>query len=70
VDEKKIIQLLAGKSYYRSSDGQIEISEVKNVDLFDTNALINPFSAHKLRNTLTMKGEENKDLFKNINPKL
>lgn len=61
---------MKGKDYYRSVDGTLEISVVKEIQDLETCNLINPFSSVRLSNKIKAKGEDDSQFFSKIKPKL
>jgi hypothetical protein len=53
-----LVKLLKGNSYYRSENGDAEVSLVKGIDPFEGNSLKNPFSSTQLSNRIKTKGED------------
>ena len=61
---------MIGKEYYKSEDGNLEISQVQGIGPLDPKTLRNPLSSEAFLNTLRKKGENNEEIFMMYKPKL
>ena len=72
VDEKQIVKSIREMEgdYYRSADGGVEASRVKDIPPFDINGIPNPFSSERRASFIREKGQDNEELLKKLLPKL